>query len=61
GVRRARPLSWLRDVVLHSPRLAPAAVCYVGIVLAAELRRRVNRLRGRTDWGRDESSREVVT
>lgn len=60
GVRRSRPLSWLADVVVASPRLAPAAACYVGIVLAAELRRRIDRLRGRTDWGRDESSREVL-
>ncbi|MGH3736266.1 MAG: glycosyltransferase, partial [Micromonosporaceae bacterium] len=59
GARPAKPWSWLKDVVVASPRLAPAAVCYVGIVLAAELRRRVDRLRGRTDWGRDESSREL--
>jgi hypothetical protein len=61
SVRRSRPFSWLADVVLRSPRLAPAAVCYVGITLAAELRRRYDRLRGRVDWGRDESTRVPAT
>ncbi len=57
-VRAARRLSWLRDVVLPRPWLAPAAVCYVAISLAAASRaRRVGR--GGQTWERDESSRGV--
>ncbi|MET8308080.1 glycosyltransferase [Micromonospora sp. NPDC005173] len=59
-VRAARRLSWLRDVVLPRPWLAPAAVCYVAISLAAASRaRRVGR--GEQTWERDESSRRVPT
>jgi glycosyltransferase involved in cell wall biosynthesis len=55
GVRRADRLSWLTDVVLPRPWLAPAAVYYVGLtVTAALLARRRSRA---THWGRDESSR----
>jgi glycosyltransferase involved in cell wall biosynthesis len=58
GVRPAARLSWLRDVVLPRPWLAPAAVCYVGITAtAALLARRRSRA---TTWGRDESSRTTV-
>ncbi|MPZ26539.1 MAG: glycosyltransferase [Micromonosporaceae bacterium] len=53
GTRRASRLSWLRDVVLSRPWLAPAAVCYVGLTVTAALL-----ARRRTDtWARDESSR----
>jgi glycosyltransferase involved in cell wall biosynthesis len=55
GARRAARLSWLRDVVLPRPWLAPAAVCYVSLtVTAALLARRRSRATG---WARDESSR----
>jgi len=57
AVRSSVRSSWLRDVVLPHPWLAPAAACYVGLVAAAELRAR--RTRGSTvEWGRDESSRQ---
>ena len=56
-VRPATRLSWLRDVVLPRPWLAPAAVCYLGITVTAALAAR--RRRGREQsWGRDESSRQ---
>jgi glycosyltransferase involved in cell wall biosynthesis len=50
--------SWLKDVVLPRPWLAPAALCYIGLIATAEMRAR--RSRGLTvQWGRDESSRSV--
>jgi glycosyltransferase involved in cell wall biosynthesis len=56
-VRSAARLSWLRDVVLPRPWLAPAAVCYVAItVVAARAARRAGD--GGAAWGRDESSRQ---
>jgi glycosyltransferase involved in cell wall biosynthesis len=56
AVRSSVRSSWLRDVVVPRPWLAPAAACYVGLIAAAELRAR--RTRGSADqWGRDESSR----
>jgi glycosyltransferase involved in cell wall biosynthesis len=55
-VRAAARSSWLRDVVLPRPWLAPAAVCYVGItVWAALAAKRAGD--GGAAWGRDESSR----
>lgn len=55
GVRPASRLSWLRDVVLRRPWLAPAAAGYVWLTLtAAVLARQRSRQAG---WGRDESSR----
>jgi hypothetical protein len=57
-VRSARRLSWLRDVVLPRPWLAPAAVCYVAITAAAASRARQAGRGGQT-WERDESSRRV--
>ncbi|MFC7533545.1 glycosyltransferase [Actinoplanes sp. GCM10030250] len=55
-VRPAARMSWLRDVVLPRPWLAPAAVCYVGItVYAGMAAKRVGD--GGAAWGRDESSR----
>lgn len=56
-VRSAARLSWLRDVVLPRPWLAPAAVCYVAItVVAALAARRAGD--GGAAWGRDESTRQ---
>ncbi|SDT55751.1 glycosyltransferase [Actinoplanes derwentensis] len=55
-VRPADRSSWLRDVVLPRPWLAPAAACYVAItVTAAWSAKRAGD--GGTAWGRDESSR----
>jgi hypothetical protein len=54
AVRPSRRSSWLRDVVLRRPWLAPAGAFYAAITLIAE-----RRSRGATDWGRDESSRTV--
>ena len=56
--RRAARLSWLRDVVLPRPWLAPAAVCYVGLTVTAALLARRRSRAGQ--WGRDESSRAGV-
>jgi glycosyltransferase involved in cell wall biosynthesis len=55
GVRSASNSSWLTDVVLRRPWLAPAGVCYVAVIAAAELTAR--RSAGRPDWGQDRSSR----
>lgn len=58
AVRRADRWSWLRDVVLRRPTLAPAAACYLSLSLTAALLAR--RTRGRpVRWGRDESTRHV--
>jgi hypothetical protein len=54
AVRSADRSSWLRDVVLRRPWLAPAAVCYVGITICAALRARG----GNPDWGHDDSTRQ---
>jgi glycosyltransferase involved in cell wall biosynthesis len=56
AVRGSSQWSWLRDVVLPRPWLAPAAVVYVAItVCAARAARRVPT--AGAEWGRDESSR----
>ncbi|MFI1995216.1 glycosyltransferase [Actinoplanes sp. NPDC020271] len=54
-VRAAGRSSWLKDVVLRRPWLAPAAVGYVGITAYAafQAKRRTD-----VDWGHDASSRE---
>lgn len=54
-VREAGNSAWLR-VSLRRPWLLPAAVCYFGITVAAELKAR----RG-TDWGHDASSRTAAS
>ncbi|MFF3854053.1 glycosyltransferase [Micromonospora sp. NPDC002575] len=54
GIRPSAPSSWLRDVVLPRPWLAPAAVVYVAVTLAAALRARRH---PRGAWGRDASTR----
>ena len=56
AVRRSVRSSWLRDVVVPRPWLAPAGACYAALVLTAELRAR-REARGTVAWGRDESSR----
>ncbi|WP_328414035.1 glycosyltransferase [Micromonospora sp. NBC_00389] len=58
AVRRSVRSSWLRDVVLPRPWLAPAAAFYIGITLVAALRARREASAGRSGWGRDESSRQ---
>ncbi len=55
-VRASGRSSWLKDVVLRRPWLAPAAVCYVGITVYAAL---LARRSGPVDWGRDGSTREA--
>lgn len=59
GRRRAR-MSWLRDVVLRNPALIPAAVCYVGLTLAASIVARRQQQAG-VQWARDDSSRRDVS
>ncbi|GIE88900.1 glycosyltransferase [Actinoplanes regularis] len=54
-VRPSGRSSWLKDVVLRRPWLAPAAICYVGITVYAALQARRHPA---TDWGRDESTRQ---
>jgi glycosyltransferase involved in cell wall biosynthesis len=58
GVRGSARSSWLRDVVLPRPWLAPAAVCYVAITLLAAVKAR---RQSPASWGRDASTREVVS
>jgi len=53
SVRPAARLSWLRDVVLPRPWLAPAALFYVALTVVAARRA----TRGGRDWERDESTR----
>jgi glycosyltransferase involved in cell wall biosynthesis len=54
-VRSADRSSWLKDVVLRRPWLAPAAACYVGITVYAAMRARG---RGAQRWGHDDSTRQ---
>jgi glycosyltransferase involved in cell wall biosynthesis len=54
-VRQADRWSWLRDVVLPRPWLAPAGVVYVAITVVAAVRAR--RSRGQQGWERDTSTR----
>lgn len=54
GVRASARTSWLRDVVLPRPWLAPAGVVYAAITLLAEVRAR----RGAGGWEHDTSSRQ---
>lgn len=44
--------SWMRDVVVRSPWLAPSAVAYVGVILRAERMRRSSGWDVRSGWGR---------
>ncbi|MFE9691040.1 glycosyltransferase [Micromonospora sp. NPDC005806] len=59
-VRPAARLSWLRDVVLPRPWLAPAALCYVAITVLAALSAQSDR-NGAAGWARDDSSRQEDT
>ncbi|MDP9797365.1 glycosyltransferase involved in cell wall biosynthesis [Catenuloplanes nepalensis] len=54
GTRKADPWSWLRDVVLRKPWLAPAGVIYFSLTVLAALQARRT---PSTTWERDESSR----
>lgn len=56
-VRPADHWAWLRDVVVHNPRLAPAAIPFVSITLIASLLARRPRHQAGTGWSRDESTR----
>jgi glycosyltransferase involved in cell wall biosynthesis len=53
GVPPAAPLAWLRHAVLPRPWLAPAAVWYVGLTIAAAVRARGQVV----PWGQDGSNR----
>ncbi|GIF13746.1 glycosyltransferase [Actinoplanes teichomyceticus] len=53
-VRPAGRSSWLTDVVLRRPWLAPAAACYAGITVYAAVQARRRPTAG---WGRDDSTR----
>lgn len=53
-VHGSKSWSWLRDVVLRSPWLLPAAACYVTVVLLAEAKRRSPGWSVRSGWGRPE-------
>lgn len=59
-VRQSDRWSWIRDVVVPEPRLAIAAIPYVGFTLLAALLARVQNGSGVT-WGRDESTRKDPT
>ncbi|MDQ0368861.1 glycosyltransferase family 2 protein [Catenuloplanes indicus] len=58
GTRQSDRWSWLRDVVLREPWLAPAGVIYLGLTVLAAIQAR--RAPG-TTWERDESSRTGVS
>jgi glycosyltransferase involved in cell wall biosynthesis len=53
AVRRSSRTSWLRDVVLRRPWLAPAGVAYAVITVIADVRAR----RADDSWGLDTSTR----
>lgn len=55
-VREANRLSWLQDVVVKRPSLAPHAVIYVVITAVAALRAR-RPPSAANPWGKDESTR----
>lgn len=54
GTRRSDTWSWLRDVVLPNPRLAPAGLIYVALTVLAAVQAKLS---PSTTWERDESSR----
>jgi glycosyltransferase involved in cell wall biosynthesis len=54
-VRRSDTWSWLRDVVVPHPTLAPAGIVYAALTLIAEWQAR--RSIDKQTWGRDESTR----
>lgn len=59
-IRPSDRWSWFRDVVLREPVLAPAAVPYVAITVAAGVLARRPAKAGQ-HWGRDESTRTRST
>ncbi len=56
-VRRPQRWAWLTEVVLPHPRLAPSAIAYVSITLAAAILARRQVQDASRNWGRDESTR----
>jgi glycosyltransferase involved in cell wall biosynthesis len=56
-VRGAARTSWLRDVALRHPSLAPAAACYAMITVTAAILAKLPQKQGDA-WGRDDSSRQ---
>jgi glycosyltransferase involved in cell wall biosynthesis len=58
-VRPAAHGSWLREVVLPRPWLAPASICYVVITVVAAVAARRTGPAG-PPWGRDESTRQTT-
>jgi hypothetical protein len=54
---RESRMSWLRDVALRNPRLAPAAAWYAAITITAALLAKLPQRSGQA-WGRDDSSRQ---
>ncbi|NPC97937.1 glycosyltransferase family 2 protein [Nocardioides sp. zg-DK7169] len=58
-VRDADRWSWLRDVVVPRPWLAPAALVYVALSARAALEARHQRGGAAPAWGRDESTRTL--
>jgi glycosyltransferase involved in cell wall biosynthesis len=59
-VRGADRFSWLRDVVLPNPWLAPAAAVYATISVMAAVRARRDRS-GTAAWGRDQTTRNATS
>lgn len=59
SVRRSDRWAWLRDVVMREPRLALAAIPYVGFTLTAAIFARLQARSGAA-WGRDESTRKTL-
>jgi hypothetical protein len=57
-VEGARQGSWLRDVVLPNPRLWPASLVYVTVILLAEARKRRRGFSALSGWGRRENAQE---
>ncbi|PRZ42487.1 glycosyltransferase involved in cell wall biosynthesis [Antricoccus suffuscus] len=58
-VRNADRFSWLRDVIVPEPRLAPAAVVYVAITVWAAFLARRN-AGAAEPWGQDNSTRPAT-
>jgi glycosyltransferase involved in cell wall biosynthesis len=56
-VRRSDRWSWLRDVVVPHPKLAPAGLVYAALTLIAEWQ--AHRSINQHAWGRDESTRRL--
>lgn len=57
-VRDASRMSWLQDVVVPRPWLAPAGAVYAALTVVAALRARRGSVTS-TSWGRDESTRRI--